>query len=217
MDSEQTKLPLLNYPTRKETEDYYWQILQRQKASSVCRRTLASYITDTSAYILKMIDTNYIIKSEAKTITAETQKENDELGADIKLLILAYLTNTKENVPSGKWISPREVAGGDLFFSAKAHIMISPELLRALKTSNEFSNAGNKIGAKKQFLGDASFVIQTLPKIPLLFIYWEGDNELPSRISVFVDQNVLQNLAIDGVWLAIKMTEKSLLTSVSTQ
>jgi hypothetical protein len=54
-------------------------------------------------------------------------------------------------------------------------------------------------------------VLHTLPRIPILFIYWAGDTELPSRISVLVDESARNHLAIDGLWLAIRVSEKRLL------
>jgi len=49
------------------------------------------------------------------------------------------------------------------------------------------------------------------PGIPILFIYWAGDEELPPKIPVLVDESARSHLAIDGLWLAIRVSGKRLL------
>lgn len=180
---------------------------------SLCRRTLAAFDPGEDVYLLRVVDLNYKITRKTQTIVSEVTTDcgSGSVGWEIRLLTLAYLTGATETPLTGKWVSPVEFSGGDLFFSSDAHNLRFTELLSAFKSPEDFLGAGRKAGASKHTVGDASFVLTVLPRIPILFIYWAGDEELPSRISVLVDESARGHLAIDGLWLAIKISEKRLL------
>ena len=161
--------------------------------------------------MLSVVDLRYMIAPGTQTIVPEVAAGSSSVDWDIRLLILAYLTGATETSLVGKWVSPIESSGGDLFFSSSAHNLNFAELLVTFKSPEDFLSAGQKIGGKIDRVGDSSFVLRTLPRIPILFIYWAGDEELPSKISVLVDESARSHLAIDALWLAIRVSEKRLL------
>lgn len=190
-------------------ENAYWRMLLSQEPVSLCKRTLAAFNAEEGVYTLKVVDLAYMISPSTKTIAPESG--SSRVSWDTRLLILAYLTGATETLLSGKWTSPVEFSGGDLFFSSDAHNLKFNELKLAFKSPEDFLTAGQRVGGKEDRIGSSSFVLQALPRIPLLFIYWEGDDELPSKISVLVDESARSHLAIDGLWLAIRVSEKRLI------
>jgi len=193
------------------TEDTYWKMLLSQDPASVCRRALATFEVRSATYTLKVADLVYTIVTKSRTIAPEVDTSSSGVSWEIRLLILAYLTGATETPLAGKWVSPVEFSGGDLFFSSDAHSLSFADLLLVFKSPEDFLTAGQKLGGERDKIGDSSFVLQTLPRIPMLFIYWVGDAELPSKISVLVDQSARSHLAIDGLWLAMRVSEKRLL------
>jgi len=189
----------------------YWRVLLGQHPPSLCRRTLATWDVEKGAYMLKVVDLCYMIAPGTQTIVPEVAAGSSSVDWDIRLLILAYLAGATETSLAGKWVSPIEFSGGDLFFSSNAHNLNFAELLLTFKSPEDFLGAGQKIGGKIDKVGDSSFVLRTLPRIPILFIYWAGDEELPSKISVLVDESARSHLAIDALWLATRVSEKRLL------
>ena len=165
---------------------------------------------------MRVVDLGYNIAPTTQTILCE-DTDSSNVSWEIRLLILAYLTGASGNPLAGKWVNPIEFSGGDLFFSSSAHNLDFAELLHAFKSPEVFLKAGQRIGASKEKIGDSSFVLQTLPRIPILFIYWAGDEELPSKISVLVDKSARSHLAVDGLWLAMKVAEKRLLQGIEIQ
>jgi hypothetical protein len=161
--------------------------------------------------MLTVAGRSYEIAPDMQTIVPKVAAGSGNVDWDIRLLILAYLTGATETPLVGRWVSPIELSGGELFFSSDAHNLSFAGLLLTFKSSEDFVRAGERIGAKSHTIGDASFVLQTLPRIPILFIYWAGDEEVPSKISVLVDASAPGHLAIDGLWLAIRVSEKRLL------
>lgn len=178
----------------------------------MCRSTLATFDYEKAAYMLRVVDLNYTIYPRTRAIVTEVAADRDsgKAGWDVRLLVLAYMAGATETSLVGRWVSPIGLSGGDLFFSSDAHNLAFADLLSAFKSPEHFLRAGQKVGGRRDSIGDSSFVIQTLPRIPILFIYWVGDDELPSKISVLVDESAVSHLAIDGLWLAIRVSEKRL-------
>ena len=201
------------------SEDVYWRMLLRRDPASVCRSTLATFDHQKAAYMLRVVDLNYAITPKTRTIVGEaaSDRHSGNLSWDIRLLILAYMAGATETSVTGRWVSPIGFSGGDLFFSSDAHNLGFAELLFTFRSPEDFLRAGLKVGGRKDAIGDSSFVLQTLPRIPMLFIYWVGDDELPSKISLLVDESALSHLAIDGLWLAIRVSEKRLIAAASSE
>jgi hypothetical protein len=196
---------------QRGTEDAYWKMLMSHDPVSLCERTLAALDANQGAYKLKVLDLTYDIVLKSRTIVREVGTGSNNPDWDVRLLILAYLAGATEAPLLGKWVSPVEFSGGDLFFSSDAHNLALAGLLRTFNSAEDFLRAGQSLGGKKDKVGDSSFVLQTLPRIPILFIYWAGDEELLSKISVLVDRSARSHLAIDALWLAIRVSEKRLL------
>ncbi len=196
---------------RGTTEDAYWRMLLSRDPASLCKKALVAFDPEKEIYMLRVADLTYVIDLRSRAIVQEGTTDSNNVSWDTRLLVLAYLTGATENSLVGRWVSPIEFSGGDLFFSSDAHNLAFTELLLSFKYPEDFLRAGQKIGGKAYTIGDSSFVLAILPRIPILFIYWAGDEELPSKISVLVDESAHGHLAIDGLWLAIKVSEKRLL------
>ena len=182
-----------------------------QDPASLCRRALATFEPEKEIYMLRVADLTYAIDLRSRAIVPDAATGSNDVDWHTRLLVLAYLTGATETSLVGRWASPIDFSGGDLFFSSNSHNLAFTELLLSFKSPEVFFRAGQKIGGKAYTIGDSSFVLPTLPRIPILFIYWAGDEELPSKISVLVDESARSHLAIDGLWLAIKVSEKRLL------
>jgi len=198
-------------PKQDPTEITYWRMLLSQDPVSLCRRTLATLDPSHGAYEMRVAGLPYYIRPSSRTIVPKAAVDLGNVDWNTRLLVLAYLTGATETPLAGKWVSPIKFSGGDLFFSSDVHNLNFKELLLEFKSPEDFLRAGEKIGGARHNTGDSSFTLQTLPRVPILFVYWQGDEELPSKISVLVDESARSHLAIDGLWLAIRVSEKRLL------
>lgn len=199
------------------SEEAHWKTILRQDPVALCRRALAVFDRQKGVYTARVVDINYAIDPRTRSIVSAIAADSNSgaVSWDVRLLLLAYLTGATEAQLVGRWVSPVGFSGGELFFSSDAHNLAFGELLLVFKSPEDFLSAGLKVGGKEERVGDASFVLQTLPRIPILFIYWVGDEELPSKISVLVDESAVSHLPIDALWLAIKVSEKRLLAAAN--
>lgn len=111
-----------------------------------------------------------------------------ELSPLAGTMVLHYLANAGPVAPTGKWVSYRQLPGGEAFYGAFRQRVIleigalfhqRPELLlSALRT----------VGARKLAFGEASVRIDVFPKLPVAVIVWKGDSEVRGTANVLFDE-----------------------------
>lgn len=119
--------------------------------------------------------------------------------AELDLVTLLYYFDHADITPlSDKWISFSELPDGQ--FYTQAFQGYTGNLLARTFTSNldTFNRAAVEVGGKRFELGDSSFIFKVLPKVPILAVYWLGDEEFPSSCQVLFDASAGHYLPTDA-------------------
>ena len=61
-----------------------------------------------------------------------------------------------------------------------------------------FKAACIKVGGTQIDVGSACFIFQALPRVPLMLMYWLGDEDFPSSCKVLFDESASHYLPVDG-------------------
>ena len=105
-----------------------------------------------------------------------------------QVLWLHYLTSEGTRPPTGKLISFREIpgaAGYESIFTARA---IRPVIKTFGSKVKDLYRAGAAMDAHQIKAGDASITVTPLPNLPITFVLWEGDDELPPNGTILFDE-----------------------------
>ncbi|KKM12566.1 hypothetical protein SY88_03240 [Clostridiales bacterium PH28_bin88] len=104
-----------------------------------------------------------------------------------QILLLHYLYHARGVPLAKRWISFRELPGGDIYIGPFTQRAITP-LLRVFGSRPEaFSEAALRLGGETQSLGDISFTIPALPMVPVTLVLWAGDDEFPPTANILFD------------------------------
>ena len=114
-------------------------------------------------------------------------EEREEIVHNEKILILQYLTRSSGLPPREQWLSFLELRGGQLHWLPFQKEALEPLAQAYNSRRDEFLARGQKHGGKQFEQGDAGLIIPVLPKIPLAFALWEGDDEFPARSVILFD------------------------------
>ena len=68
-----------------------------------------------------------------------------------------------------------------------------------------FLEAGLSLGGRKENFGDASFTLHALPRVPITFILWEGDEEFPPSVKILFDPSITGYLPLEDVSVVSKL------------
>ena len=130
------------------------------------------------------------------------------------ILLLHYLTKASGIELSQNWISFKELQGGSIYIEPFQHRAIIPFVKKFGGSVQDFTKAAEKMGGKKANHGDISYIIPALPKVPLLYILWEGDKEFPPNGAILFDNYANAYLATEDFAFLAGMTVASLLAQL---
>ena len=162
----------------------------------LAERSLGSFIaTPEEAVDLRFLDGSY-----RATRTGVSSLRGDVPSVSVKILLLIYLTRASGRPESGVWISyrdlPNTVSKSKSFEEA------------ASRVAKAFSGDSDRLERTVRSLGgrpadsssaDKAFCIQVLPRVSVLLLFWDEEEEFPARVSLLLDRAVLDYLDQEAI------------------
>ncbi|MCK8818004.1 DUF3786 domain-containing protein [Natroniella sulfidigena] len=164
----------------------------------IVERSGADYNEAKQEFKLVMAGEDYLISYPEGEVTFAAKDQ--EVQLPIKVLILHYLNQASGASLEGRLISYREVPnGGDFYYSTFKKRATNPLVRLFGENADKLVPAAKYLGGKSADLGDASVTIPVFPKIPVTYVIWEGDDELPPSGSVLFDASVISYLPTEDL------------------
>jgi hypothetical protein len=132
-------------------------------------------------------------------ITVTYQDEKEDLPLWSTLIILHYIVRAQGSPLAGEWISFRQLSGGEVYYPAFEKRSQKPLLNFFAHRGDLFEEAGRALGGAKAPTGDRGVVINALPRVPIAFLLWNGDEELPPDTRILFDASVPDYLSTEDV------------------
>jgi hypothetical protein len=192
-----------------EGEERAWQMLAKLAYTDVCQRAKVDFNSSSGQYSLSFFNSEVLVSPREKTILVGSGSINfllTELPRYSRLSILWYLIFAKDEPLSDRLVNPREINGG-LIFAQGTHQFPLEEI--ALKYGNDikgFLQRGAVIGAERTDYGDASLRLFPFPRVPMVLILWQDDEEFPARADILFDAACSNQLPTDIIWSTAMMT-----------
>jgi hypothetical protein len=128
-----------------------------------------------------------------------------------RTIILQYLCGASGLPPRGRWLSFLELPDGDHHYAPFQTDASNPLARTYGARFAEFRHAALTLGGREIELGDLSYSIPALPKLPLAVVLWEGDEEFPARSNILFDAVAPTHLTTAALWiLGIELAHKML-------
>ncbi|MHC4423806.1 MAG: DUF3786 domain-containing protein [Planctomycetota bacterium] len=190
-----------------------WQQLCELDGEQTAQRAKCQYLTDPERYLITLLNTEYVVNlSDRQIFPSQPGSEPAEFLE--QLCLLAYLINTKDLPLADKLVTAESLPGGAFFFRG-------PHMLPTQKLEETFGDkpdllykAGTSLNAKKYDFGDASVQLLVLPRIPLTFVIWAGDEEFDARASILFDETAGSHLLLDALLAAVNLAVDALVKAV---
>ncbi|MBI5049731.1 MAG: DUF3786 domain-containing protein [Nitrospirae bacterium] len=181
-----------------------WEILINElEPEAVCKNADATFNSSLKFYTLKLFGHEIYVSLKDKKITGSSSESEfilNNLGYFSELSILWYLISSKNIPPSEKLINPSNIKGGELFFRG-SHVLPLDKL--AQKYENDiggFFERGKIFHSEKMDYGDASIKLYPSPRVPVIIILWQKDDEFPARADLLLDATCELHLPADIIW-----------------
>jgi hypothetical protein len=112
----------------------------------------------------------------------------------IKLLAVLYMANATAMPLANQWVPYRELKDG-LFYTKSFSDTVEERVCRRFGDDLEGMRiACEKLGGREVDQGDLGMVVNTLPRLPLLFIIWRGDEEFEPNARILFDASATSYL-----------------------
>jgi hypothetical protein len=116
-----------------------------------------------------------------------------------KIIVLHYLLAAQGESLGNNLVTFREVPGGAFYYPAFLKRARDP-LVRVFGGEPErLLRCGRQLGAEPAHLGDASVRLMPLPRIPLTFVLWRGDEEFAPEATILFDRSVGSYLPTEDI------------------
>ena len=119
--------------------------------------------------------------------TVSMMDDHMPLNNDERVLLLQYLSNASGLPPRDQWLSFLDLRGGPLHWLPFQREALNPLARHYGEQPELFLELGERYGGKRVDEADVALFIPVLPRLPLTFMLWEGDDEFPSRSMILFD------------------------------
>jgi hypothetical protein len=137
-------------------------------------------------------------------LVAFDKQKGEELPPYLQALLLYYFNTCDGTSLSDRWISFSELPDGKFYNQAfqgyTGHQLsrIFQNDLEAFELAAKNLDGENQLPTSNNSFGDASFIFQVLPKVPILAVYWLGDEDFPSSCQLLFDASIKHCLPTDA-------------------
>ncbi|NTW16533.1 MAG: DUF3786 domain-containing protein [Syntrophaceae bacterium] len=126
------------------------------------------------------------------------------------LVVLHYLLEAKPQELSGRWIGEKEIPGGEVFFRGLHGLPLEPLTKIFGRQPDLFRSVAESLGGTPVQMGDLAFRFPTFPRIPLVLVLWEGDDEFEPEMLIRFDSTVTFQLErLDAIWALANVFSRS--------
>jgi hypothetical protein len=150
-------------------------------------------------------------------LIAQDRLTGKDLGIANQAMLLYYFATADGTPLSNQWISFTDLPDGK-FYSQAFQGYTGMELFRHFGNNLAlFVEAAHNSGGGDYPFGDAAFVFRVLPRILLLLVCWQGDDEFPASYQILFDASASHYLPTDACAIAGSMLTRKLLSSTHNQ
>lgn len=146
-----------------------------------------------------------------------TVVDADGNPADVHLaiLVMLYLLNSTGAQAEGRWVSFEQLPGG-LGYLSSFHGRVVQVILQAFGPDPErLLPAARTLGGEPMALGDVAVCVPALPRVPIAFVLWRGDEEFRPSASVVFDASVTGYLDTEALVALAELVSRRLVAAAN--
>lgn len=153
-----------------------------------------------SQFTFKYINDVYTVSyPQGKVKFAERQ---DEVQLTVKVVLLHYLLAATGRPLAGNLISFKEIPGGMIYLQPFNGRVLGGFKAIFGKKAELLVRVGEKIGGHTAKFGDAAITLDVLPRVPVTYVIWEGDEEFPANATALFDATAQYYLPTEDLVVA---------------
>ena len=190
----------------------YWDDLKKLDSENLCERSLATPKLP-EGFLIRFLNDDVLIDMEKRCLWRLSPDQREKIDHPLlELVILVYLLNVASDLLSREMVSVNDLKDAH-FFQGPHVLKIAPLIERYGRDLDGFKKASENLGGELLDMADAAYRFSPLPKIPLYYLLWEGDDEFQPHLSILFDRSIERHLSADAIWGLVNLVSNELLKS----
>lgn len=167
---------------RKACQDF-----QRWDFADMAASSGSSFDTLSNTFSVRYVNENYKIGFPSGDVSYADR--NEVVPIMVKIVLLHYLVRAGGQPIRNSWISFKDISDGGMLYFEPFTNRVTNYLLGIFANKPEtLVKAGISLGGTAtDCCGDYSIRIDVLPRLPIIYALWAGDEEFPPRATVLFD------------------------------
>jgi hypothetical protein len=191
------------YTDPEDVDPLLWETLRQQESGLICANAMIQFDQTKRAYRVPFLDLELLCLLDEERIEPTRPTTVHRFSFELALAVLHYLLESRLKPLSGQWVSEKDLPGGELFFRGPHAFPTNPLLALFGTDLSLFRAASERLGGTPVPMGDAAYRVWALPRVPILFILWGGDDEFEPVLHIRFDKSVTDQLESLGTLYAL--------------
>jgi hypothetical protein len=188
----------------------YWEELKKEDLYRLCRQ-LHVVACPPDSFILSSLGREILVDRAEACLKSRRSGSWAKIDHPLlELLVLVYFLKAGPGPIDHEMIGVQQLKDSH-FFQGPHEFRLESLLARYGFDPKGFKDAAEFLGGQPITLADISYRIPALPKVPLYYLFWEGDEEFEPRISILFDRSVEKHLSADAIWGLVNLVSDALL------
>ncbi len=187
-----------------------WETLQSADPQKLCSRCWVDFQPE-RGFFFPLLERICTIDPVRRTISFAIGNKTYDATFQESLVTLTYLAKASHMSPKGDMVTEKDIKGGMFFFKGPHALLTQPLVERFKDCPEEFIRRALELGGVKLDYGDASVKLRPLPKVPVCYIFYCGDDEFNASMKVTFDSTIEEHLPLDVIWALVNITSLILL------
>lgn len=144
----------------------------------------------------KTIKLSFLKRSfKVKHPSGEVYDPEDNFASTYPSIIILHYLVTADGTPlTGRWIAYRHLPGGDIYSDPFKKRAIDHFIRAFGEQPRQFEIAAGALGGRHLEMSGISMSIPVLPRVPLCFVLWPGDEEMSASANILFDESAASYL-----------------------
>jgi hypothetical protein len=199
------------YVDPSEIDPLLWDSLRSADPLVISENARVKYDPQLAAYIVPFLGAEFLCSPDRQSI--EPLSATPFISPDFQfcLVLLHHLLEAQPRQPSGNWIGEKEVPGGELFFRGPHKLPLGHLTSIFGRRPALLKQVAERMDGFPVAMGDLAFRFLTLPRIPLVLVLWEGDEEFDPEMLIRFDSTItLQLEKLDLIYAMANVFSRSI-------
>ena len=163
----------------------------------LCRNRGAQYVERDKLILLDYLNRPHRIQLPDAEIARVGSEEPVSIRE--KLLILHYLTGATGTPAEGKLIAFKEIPEGNIYYPTFVKRAIKPVQDYFGPSPSRLLDASINMGGEKVEYGDVGVGISAFPRVRLILLVWEGDEEFAPSANILFNDSITGYLSTEDI------------------